>query len=87
MVTHTPNTDTHTHPHADYPPSNSSFILNPHKTSTFLMFHLHALKKGKKTSKMNTSTISYHSISAQLFLSHALQKDGVERVAEERQRL
>lgn len=35
------------------------------------MFHLHPQKRGK-TSKMNTSTISYHSISAQQFFSHAL---------------
>lgn len=35
------------------------------------MFHLHPQKRGK-TSKMSTSTISYHSISAQQFFSRAL---------------
>ena len=36
---------------------------------------------------MNTSTISYHSISARQFLSHALQKECAEGVGEERQSL
>lgn len=70
--THT-SMEAHTQTHANYPPSNSNFILIPRKTSAiFLMFHLHAQKKAEKTSKMNTSTISNHSISARQFLSHAL---------------
>lgn len=89
---------THTHAHAhtqkhictfaNCPPSNSNFILIPRETSaTFLMFHLHRREKKRKTSKMNTSTISYHSISARQFLSHALQKECAEGVGEERQSL
>lgn len=70
----------------------SSFKLQLHPNSSRNICHVldvsfTSAEKKRKTSKMNTSTISYHSISARQFLSHALQKECAEGVGEERQSL